>query len=97
MRNIGKRILIAAVVIMLLPIWNVHVKGGEIEEHTSSSGAFYVTGSSYLLPDSVITYQNGAPRLYNLFGVLLRVSQDATREEYEKTKRISLCVWHEKY
>lgn len=93
MRNIGKRILIAAVVIMLLPIWNVHVKGGEIEEYTSSSGAFYVTGSSYLHPDSVITYPNGTPRLYNLFGVLLRVSRDAARKEYEKTKRISLCVW----
>lgn len=93
MRNIGKRILIAAVVIMLLPIWNVHVKGGEIEEYTSSSGAFYVTGSSYLHPDSVITCPNGAPRLYNLFGVLLRVSRDAACEEYEKTKRISLCVW----
>ena len=92
MRNIGKRILIAAVVIMLLPIWNVHVKGGEIEEQTSGSGAFYVTGSSYLLPDSVVIGPSGAPRFYNLFGVLIRISQDSAREEYEKTKRISLCV-----
>lgn len=92
MRNIGKRILIVAVVIMLLPIWNVHVKGGEIEEQTSGVGAFHVTGSWHLLPDSVVIGPDGTPRLYNLFGILLRISQDATREEYEKTKRISLCV-----
>lgn len=88
-RKTSEIILICALVLLLLPVWTVHVKGGKINSVATGDG---ITGTLLYEEDTVACGANGVPMLYNLPMVLVRVVQDSFREEGLQTKRISIVL-----
>ena len=94
-RNVVKKIIVGIVlIVLLLPVWNVHVRGGGMDETvtTAVSGTYQITGSLALKEDSVITDRRGNPKLYSLAMIVVRVCQDPFRKEYNRMSGISLAM-----
>jgi hypothetical protein len=88
-RKTSEIILICMLVLLILPVWAVHVKGGKINTITTDGG---ITGTLFYKEDTVVSSANGVPVLYNIPMVLVRVIQDPFREECLQTKRISIVL-----
>ena len=87
-----KKVIIGIMlVVLLLPVWNVRVRGGKMDETTTTaaSGAYRITGTLALKEDSVITDRHGDPKLYSLAMIAVRLCRDPFRKTYDRTSGIS--------